>query len=299
VSEKVNLVEKYGAEYGVNRSLKVLNLSKGTWHYNLNKLKYEERYSFLKKPMLKIAQNHPDYGYRRSTTELNESDYPVNRKVVQKLQKHWNLNVVRRIKPPKPSPFRQILHENTGNLNLVKRLDNIRAFEVLYTDFTELVYCTGQLKAQLIPLLDDVSKAVLGWALGESADTDLALRAWHMCKITLKKFGCSPSGTIVHHDLDPVFTGNQWAAAILVKDGGKLSFSENGAKGNTKMESFNGKFKGENHSLFYDCKDLTELGKVVSQRIRYYNVHRRHSSLGNISPMNYLKKIGLHFRRNS
>ncbi len=299
MTEKVSLVEKYGTEYGINRSLAALNLSKGTWHYHINKMKYEDRYSFLKKPLLKIAQRHPGYGYRRSTTELHDMNYDVNRKVVQKLQKHWNLNVVRRIRPPKQSPFRQILHENIGKLNLVENLENIRAFEVLYTDFTELVYCSGQLKAQLIPLLDDMSRAVIGWALGENADTDLALRAWHMCKITLKRFRCSPAGIIVHQDMDPVFTGNQWAAAILVKDGAKLSFSENGAKGNTKMESFNGKFKGENHSIFYDCKDLTDLGKSVAQRIRYYNVHRRHSSLGNISPMNYLKKIGLYFRRNS
>lgn len=299
VAEKLNLVEKYGSEYGINRTLAALHLSKGTWHYHTSKMKYEERYHYLKDDMLDMAGNHPDYGYRRATTELQDMGYQINHKVVQRLLKHWNLGVLRRTKPPKESPFRQILHENTGKLNLVDGLENVKVFEVLYTDFTELVYCSGRLKVQFIPLLDDVSKAVLGWALGVSADTELALRAWRMCILTLKKFGRSPAGIIVHQDMDPVFTSNQWAAEILVKGKAKLSFSEHGAKGNTKMESFNGKFKGENHSLFYDCLDLTNLGKMVSSRVRYYNVHRRHSALGNISPMNYLKNIGLYFGRNS
>ena len=61
-----------------------------------------------------------------------------------------------------------------------------------------------------------------------------------------------------------------------------------GARDNPEIESFHGRFKGENHSLFLDAEDLSELQAVVARRIRYYNRERRHSSLGNHSPMAFL-----------
>jgi putative transposase len=175
----------------------------------------------------------------------------------------------------------------------VERLTTIQALQVLYTDFTELVYCQSQRKGYFLPLLDDVSKAVLGWALGFTDDTSVALRAWKMAKKSLRRFGREPKGVIVHQDQDPVFTGNDWVRTLLLESGVRVSYSENGAKGNTQMESFFSRFKQENHSLFYDCKELNELDVMVGRRIKYYNTERRHSSLGNISPLTYLCRMGI------
>jgi len=58
------------------------------------------------------------------------------------------------------------------------------------------------------------------------------------------------------------------------------------------MESFNGRFKVENRLIFWELDDITELKKVVDKRIRYYNFVRRHSMLGNKSPIKYLKEKG-------
>ena len=40
-------------------------------------------------------------------------------------------------------------------------------------------------------------------------------------------------------------------------------------------------------------EDLESLKRVVEERIRYYNLVRKHSALGHLSPMAYLKKKGL------
>jgi len=48
--------------------------------------------------------------------------------------------------------------------------------------------------------------------------------------------------------------------------------------------------------LFFEQEDLESLKKVVEARIRYYNFERKHSALGNLSPMKYLKKQGLKTR---
>ena len=78
----------------------------------------------------------------------------------------------------------------------------------------------------------------------------------------------------------------------MVKDDLRISFSENGAKENVHMESFNGRFKEENRLLFWEQEDLISLKRVIDQRIRYYNRVRRHSALGNKSPMQYLREKG-------
>jgi len=74
----------------------------------------------------------------------------------------------------------------------------------------------------------------------------------------------------------------------LIEDRARISYSENGAKGNTVMESFNGRFKTENRSLFYDAMNIWELRRVIGRQIDYYNRKRRHSTLGYTAPIGYI-----------
>jgi len=117
-------------------------------------------------------------------------------------------------------------------------------------------------------------------------------KAWRKAKINLRRYRQRLRGVIVHHDQDSVYTGHGWLHEVVVKDNVRVSYSENGAKGNVHMESFNGKFKTENHVLFWEQEDFESLEKVVKNRIRYYNQIRRHSALGNKSPIKYLKEKG-------
>jgi hypothetical protein len=43
---------------------------------------------------------------------------------------------------------------------------------------------------------------------------------------------------------------------VLIRERAKISFSENGARGNTYMESFNGHFKSESGGLFLDARNV-------------------------------------------
>ena len=54
---------------------------------------------------------------------------------------------------------------------------------------------------------------------------------------------------------------------------------------------FNGRFKEENHSLFLDAQSLMELRAVVDERMEYYNIERRHSSIGYLSPLTYIECV--------
>ncbi len=241
---------------------------------------------------MEIAREHPEYGYRRTTSELAERGFVVNHKVVQRLHRHWHLSVIKRVRPPKPNPIRKLLKEAGSKINLVMHLKEIDDLEVFYTDFTEIVYRKGLAKAQLMPIIDHRSKLAAGHALGESADTELALQAWRQATTTLKRLGRRIEDIIIHHDQDGVYTGHRWLNEVVVDSKARISYSEDGAKGNVHMESFIGRLKVENRLLFWEQEDFESLEKVVKSRIRYYNFVRLHSALENKSPIKYLKEKG-------
>jgi len=242
--------------------------------------------------LLEIARTHPEYGYRRTNAELRDRGIRVSRKVVARLHTAWDLAVIKRLRKPKISSLAKLLKETGPSINLVANLTAINDFEVLYTDFTEILYRRGRAKAQLMPIIDHASKLVVGYALGEADNTELALAAWRRAKKTLERYGVKTEGIIVHQDQDGVYLGHGWLYELAVRDKVRVSYSENGAKGNVHMESFNGRLKSENRLLFWEQDDLASLKKVVCQRLRYYNHVRRHSALGNKSPIRYLKEKG-------
>ena len=209
----------------------------------------------------------------------------VNRKVVERLHRLWDLPL-RRARLPRPSAIRRAVGVAGARANLLSRRDKaeIGALEVLYTDFTELRFAGGVRKARLIPLLDHATRYVPGFAVGERANSGLALDAWSAAQRTLTLYRSSFEGVIVHQDRDSVFTGYAWTGRLLGA-GVRLSCALRGPKDNPEMESFFGRFKVENRSLILDADSLEELRTIVGKRIRYYNRVRRHSSLGDRPPL--------------
>jgi putative transposase len=295
VSQKLELARSVVDEYRVGVVLEVLELARSTWYYHRGRepQSYEAKYAGLRRPLEAIAREHPSYGYRRTTPELVERvGRAVNQKVVRRLHRCWDLPLQRSTRRPKPSGVRQAIEAAGDRVNLVAGLDRIRPLEVLYTDFTELVYADGQAKAHLIVLLDHSAKLVAGHAVGRRAVTDLALEAWDRAKRTLGRLGQPHEGLIVHHDQDPVFTSYAWTAQLLLQDRVRISYALRGARDNPEMESFFGRFKYENRSLLLDAQNPGQLQAVVAERIRYYNRKRRHSSLDNRSPVAFLSLGG-------
>ena len=267
-----------------------MGISKGTWHYQQNREEYTEKYAKLKKPLLAIARKHPYYGYRKVAAELRAMGWPVNRKVVQKLQKAWELPLLRKIRRPRASGIRRVLRQMGDRINLLPQLKKVRPLELLYTDFTELIFDRGRQKAYLMPILDHVSKLAVGWAVGVADNSGLAVRAWARARARLKRYGVKLRKVVVHQDQDGVYTGHQWLWQLRIKDKVRVSYSLDGARGNTAMESFNGHFKAEYGSRLWDQRNLAGVVRVVESAMPYYNEIRRHASLNNVAPATFLKK---------
>ncbi len=279
VAQKVALVKGL-PEARVTDALSALGLSRSTWYYQASRLSYGDAYASLRKPLEAIARRQPEYGYRRATTELQETHgYDVNHKVIQRLNRLWDLPLARTVRPPRASAVRKVITAAGGRANLVAGLEHIGPFEVAYTDFTQLAS-----EAWLIAILDHATKSLLGWALDAQRTTEIALAAWHMARARLRRWGASPSRIILHHDQDPVFTSYDWVRELLIEGRVRLSYALNGAKDNPEMESFNSRFKNENRSLLLEAGSPRELRRVVQRRLQYYDRERRHSALGNRSP---------------
>jgi putative transposase len=293
LSEKVALVASVREEYSLTAALSALEIPKATWYYHTqHKVPYEQKYAHLRPLLEQIARDHPAYGIPRITPELRDSyGQQINHKVVQRLLQTWELALLRSTHVPEPSPVRQVIVAVGERANLVAQLEDIGLFEVAYTDFTELRYADGAATAYLMPIIDHTSKLVYGWAVGEQANTELALQAWQRVKETCRKYGIAYEGLIVHHDQDTVYTSYAWTGQLLLQDKVQLSYALDGAKDNPAMESFNSRFKAEGASLFLDAADLGQLEQVVAQQMTYHNTKRRHSSLGYLSPLAYLKKV--------
>jgi len=292
-AEKVALAQEAREEFGLRAVLTVLELARSTWYYHQRpeRESYEERYAHLRQPLEAIARRHPSYGYRRVKPELRERfGHEVNHKVLRRLNRCWVLSLLRARRPPGPSGIRRVIEEVGARANLVANLERIDPLEVLYTDFTEVVYANGRSKARFIPILDHGSKYVLGWAVGPRATTELALRSWETAARRLGEFDAPVSGVIVHHDRDPVFTSYAWTRHLLVKDGVRISYALRGARDNPEMESFFGRFKTDNRSLLMDAGTQAQLERVLAERVAYYNHERRHSSLGNLAPGVFLSR---------
>lgn len=299
--QKVALVEAAKDTYGLNLTLAAIDLPKSTWYYHQkHKVAYEEKYAHLFPILEKIARNHPEYGVPRIMPELrDEYHIGVNHKVVERLLGIWDLSILRSTHRPRPSCVRKVIIEAGERANLVAQIDEIDLFQVVYTDFTEILYADGRRKAILMPIIGHVSKMAFGWAVGQSRDTCLALQAWERAKETFRRMGISYTGMIVHHDQDSVYTGYEWTSQLLLKDKSRLSYALGGAKDDPEMESFNGHFKTEGHSLFLEARSLDELVTVVDDRMHYYNTVRRHSAVGYISPLTYIQRTHSHLNAQS
>jgi putative transposase len=283
------IVEQSADTYGLNVTLDAIGLPKSTRYYWKNdKVGYEEKYEHLHAPLVQVVTENRAYGYRRVKPELHDHGYRVGETVVRRLLGMWDLSLRQWAGKPQPSLPRQLLAKGSKGMNLLAGIVEPKPLTVFYTDFTEIRYGKQDKKAYLMPLIDHATKWVVGWAVGHRPNTELALEALKTAGTALHDAGLSLERCIIHHDRDTVYTGYTWLRAVLITHRARVSFSENGARGNTAMESFNSRFKGENKSLFFEAANLWELGRLVAQQIEYHNRRRRHSALGYVAPIDYI-----------
>lgn len=223
--------------------------------------------------------SHRSYGRPRMVEELREQGFQVGHHRVGRLMRENGIHAVRTRKSKR-------YYSHTPSLgfapNLLERDFTATAPNQKWSvDISYIETLKGWL--YLAVVIDLYSRKIVGWAVSERMKKDLALRALRMA-ITLRR----PGRGLIHHS----DRGSQYCATDyqmeLKRHGIKISMSGKGnCYDNAPVESF---FKTLKAELVWRTRFETRVQAEISignYINTFYNPRRRHSALGNISPVRY------------
>lgn len=222
----------------------------------------------------------PAYGVPRITAELNDAvpeSERVNHKRVARVMRERGLAGIRlrrRVRTTIPEPSEQKVDD------LVKRDFTAETVNTCYVgDITYLPLADGK-NWYLATVIDLCSRKLAGWALADHMRTDLvsdALRAAAATRGSLE-------GAIFHSDHGSVYTSKAYAA-LCAELGVTQSMGAVGSSAdNALAESFNAALKREVLQGTAAFTDEHECRRAVFGWVNRYNIKRRHSYLGQVSP---------------
>ena len=153
------------------------------------------------------------------------------------------------------------------------------------TDITE--HPTREGKVYLAAVLDVFSRRIVGWSIADHLRSELVVDALEMARWRRKP---PPGQTVVHSDRGSQYTA--WAFGQRLRTAGLLGSMGRiaSALDNAMMESFFGTLQLE----LLDRRTWTtraELARAIFEWIEgWYNPRRRHTSIGDLSPLEYERR---------
>jgi transposase InsO family protein len=219
------------------------------------------------------------YGSPRITADLRAAGWKVSKNTVAAIMREQGLAARRKKKR------RATTRPGKGRWrapDLVKR--DFPAKQVnrkWYGDGTEIP--TGQGKLYLASVMDMASRRVLGFAVGEHHDAQLAYSALVMA-VAVR--GGQVPGVILHTD-----RGSEYTAGLVRRACERLGVCQSmgrpgSALDNAVIESWHSTLEFELRSVEHFPTRATARARV-SAWIQDYNTQRRHSALGMMSPVDY------------
>ena len=228
-----------------------------------------------------VVQHKRRYGYRRIRVELAKAGMRINHKRLLRLMREDNLLAVQ------PKAFvctTESDHELEVYLNLASRMKLTGVNQLWVADITYIPTWSGFL--YLAVVLDVWSRRIVGWSMANHLKTELVLAAFDMA-IAQRR----PQTVIHHSDRGCQYTsyafGKRCREAGVVPSMG----STGDAYDNAMAESFFATLEREvlNRRRF---RSQAEARMAIFQWLEgWYNPHRRHSSLGYLSPINFERRM--------
>ena len=236
----------------------------------------------LRDEILRIAIQMPAYGYRRITDELIRRNWAVNRKRVLRIMREDNLLCLRRrsFVRTTDSDHKLPIYPNLAKDLKVNALNQLWVADITYIRLQqEFVY--------LAVILDSFSRRVIGWALGKTLESDLALAALRMA---IRRGRVQPG--LVHHS----DRGSQYASRaytdLLNQHGIRISMSRRGNPyDNAQAESFMKTLKYE-EVYRSEYRSFAEARRSIRRFIEsVYNRRRLHSALRYLPPIEFEQNV--------
>ena len=275
-------VDAHRAEYPVTRLCRTLGVSPSgyyAWRRRLPSARTLANHRLLTHMRLIHREVHETYGSPRMHAELVTRGLPCNVKRVARLMRLYHLRarhkrryrVTTKVNPKlpvAPNHLAQHFHASAPN-------------EKWVGDITSIWTREGWL--YLAVIMDLYSRRIIGWALASTQDTTLVLAALHMA-IGRRQ---PPAGLLHHSDRGSQYASAQYQAVLQAY---RFTVSMSGTGNcfdNAALESFFGTLKAERiHRQSYQTRDQARQD-IVAYIEGFYNVIRRHSTLGYRSPLEF------------
>jgi transposase InsO family protein len=219
------------------------------------------------------------YGSRRIVEELRDMNRGVGRRRVAKLLETQGLNAIQ------PKCFKPRTTESRHRLgyspNLLLELTDPDGINQLWVGDITYIPIHGGSFSYLATLMDRFSRRIVGWQLGQDMTERLVLKALRMAIRSRQ-----PTADLVHH----TDRGGQYAGAdyrqVLRRAGMCQSMSRaDNCYDNAFMESCFGTLKTELEMTEYENHRAAL--KEITSYVAYYNLRRKHSSLGYLTPAQF------------
>lgn len=257
----------------IELACQLVDLSRSTYYYHSRKTVESQ----LEEDMQQVVGQYPCYGSRRVTHQLRRAPYryQINRKRVQRIMRRLNW-----LRPVRRKGYRTTNsdHPYPRYGNLVKDLEVTHPEQVWVSDVTYIRL--GQGFVFLAIVLDVFTRAIRGWHLSTTIDTELTLVALRM--------GLVDRVPLIHHSDQ----GMNYAAHAYIDELRKyqiqISMAAVGkAEENGYAERFMRTVKEEEVDLS-DYRDFADAQKQIGQFIQdVYNQKRIHSALGYLTPAEF------------
>jgi transposase InsO family protein len=232
----------------------------------------------LRDQIQQIALEMSAYGYRRITAELKRRGVAVNHKRVLRLMREDNLLCLRKRKfvSTTDSNHSLAIYPNLAREMVPVRIDELWVADITYIKLLrEFIY--------LAVILDAYSRRCIGWALGRTLESRLAVEALRMA---LSSRTVQPG--LVHHSDRGVQYASLEYTGLLKENEIQISMSRRGNPyDNAKAESFMKTLKMEEVYL-YEYENLEEAKNRIGHFLELvYNQKRLHSALGYVPPAEF------------
>ena len=225
------------------------------------------------------------YGYPRLTRELRHRGHRVGKSRVARLMRQESL-AVRQSKSFRPRTTQSDHDGPIAPNRLAEHPAPTRCNEVWQIDITYIDTDEGWLFLAVI--LDAFSRRVIGWAFSDSLHTNLAIAALLMAFTVRGRF---PAGILLHSDRGVQFASKQFRQQ-LSKHRLLASMSRKAnCYDNALVESFFSTLKIEWIYRHHFSSRNQARNAIVDYIEAFYNLRRRHSSIGFISPIDFENQI--------
>ena len=255
-------------------SCRALSMSISTYYYK-TKINFDED-EIIKQEIEKIIEALPESGYRPVTFILQRKGFNINHKRTHRIMKESSLlccKTKRYVHATTDSKHKYLKYPNiakdfvTDNINQVI-VGDVTAYDVKGKDHF------------LAELMDRHNREVIGKAVSDKNDKALVLSALEDACRNRDLKGC-----IHHTDADVRYCSNEYIDRLKELEM-KISMCVGDVYANAHAESFNKTIKRQEINISdYDNKEESAIS--IFKYIDLYNNYRPHSSIENMTPVEY------------